>query len=98
MAPGNVPTGIPTGVGSLFSTQVLLTVAPGTRSVLPAGSFYVYGVGADIRIQVIDSTSAWNNLTAAGTGPSGVLVSDGASLAVFNGGAGNESVTYIRLP
>lgn len=96
--PGNVPTGITTGVGSLFSTQVLQAIAAGGRFVLPAGSFYVYIVGADVRLQIIDSLGVWNNITAAGVIPGGVLISDGASLALFNGGAGIENITYIRLP
>jgi hypothetical protein len=96
--PGVVPTGIPTGVGSLFATQVIQAIAAQGRFVLPAGTFYVYVVGVDVRLQIIDSAGGWNNITAAGVIPGGVLVSDGASLAMFNGHAVNpENITYIRV-
>ena len=97
--PGNVPTGIPTGVGSLFSTQVVQAIAAGARFILPAGTFYVYVVSANVQLQIIDSTGVWNNFTGAvaGVAPLGVLVADGASLG-FNNAAGVGSITYIRLP
>lgn len=96
--PGNVPTGISTGTGSLFSKEIAKTLAAATRFVLPAGSYYIYALGADMRLQVADSGGGWNNLSAAGGPFSGVQVSDGASLAVYNGGAGAEAFTYILLP
>ena len=96
--PGNVPTGIPTGVGSLFSTEVTQAIAAAARFVMPAGTFYVYTVGADVRLQVINSLGVWNFLTAAGTQPPGPIISDGASGGFVNGGAAPENIIYIRLP
>ena len=90
-----VPTGIPTGIGSLFSKDVVQALAAGVRFVLPAGTFYVYVVGATAQLQIIDSTGVWNNITAAGVIPLGALVADGASLGFFSAAA--SSITYIRL-
>lgn len=91
-----IPTGIATGIGSLFSTQVVQAIAAAGRFILPAGKFYIIAVGADCRLQVIDATGAWNNLTAAGVVPPGWYISDGASLGVVNNGGVSENITYIR--
>jgi hypothetical protein len=90
-------TGIPTGVGSVFQTQVVQPIAAAGRFVLPVGMFYVYVVGVDVRLQVIDSLGVWNNITAAGVIPGGLLVSDGVSLGLVNNGGGIENITYIQI-
>ena len=92
-----IPTGIATGVGSIFRTQVTITVAATSRTVLAAGWYYVYAVGANISIQAQDSTGTWQNLTAAGTAPSGILYSDGTNLAINNGAGAGQNATYIQV-
>lgn len=94
-----IPTGIATGVvGSLFATEVTQAVAAQTRFVLPAGTYYVYTVGTDIRLQVQASGGVWNNITAIGVIPGGVLVSDGVNIAMWNAHAtASENITYIKV-
>ena len=89
-------TGIPTGVGSLFQKEVVTSIAAAGRFVLPVGTYYIIAVGADVRLQVIDSTGTWNNITAAGVVPPGHYFADGASLGLVNNGAGAENVTTIQ--
>lgn len=93
-----IPTGIATGAaGSIFVKEVLQSIGAGLRFALPVGTIYVYIVGADVRLQILDSTGTWQNITAAGVIPGGVLISDGANLACFNGGGGAENITYIKV-
>lgn len=93
-----IPTGIATGAaGAIFRTQLLQAIGAGLRFVLPVGTHYVYIVGADVRLQILDSTGTWQSITAAGVIPGGVLISDGANLAMYNGGGGSENVTYITV-
>lgn len=90
-------TGISTGPGSVFQTQVQQPIAAAGRFVLPVGVFYVYIVDADVVLQIINSLGTWVSITAAGAEPSGVLISDGASLGFLNAGGGSENVTYIQI-
>ena len=90
-----VPTGIATGIGSLFSTPVVQAVAAAARFLPAAGKYYFITVGADVSLQVWDGTT-WQNLTAAGVVPPGWYNADGVSLGLVNNGAGSENVTYIR--
>ena len=93
-----IPTGIATGAaGSIFVKEVQVSVGAGLRSALPVGTLYVYTVGADIRLQIQDSTGTWQNITAAGVIPGGVLISDGTNLALYNGGGGSENFSYIKV-
>jgi len=93
-----IPTGIATGAaGSIFVKEVVQSIGAGLRFVLPVGTIYVYIVGADVRMQIQDSTLTWQNITAAGVIPGGVLISDGTNLAFFNGGGGAENISYIKV-
>ncbi len=91
-----VPTGIQTGVaGSMMGTEVVTTIAAATRVILAAGLYFYYAVGVNITLQVLDSTGAWQNVTAAGVG--GVAPSDGTDVAFFNAGGGNQTVKTQKI-
>jgi len=93
-----IPTGIATGAaGSIFVKEVVQAIGAGLRVALPVGTIYVYLVGAGVRMQIQDSTGTWQNITAAGVIPGGVLISDGTNLAFFNGGGGSENISYIKV-
>jgi len=93
-----IPTGIATGAaGAIFVKEVVQSIGAGLRFALPVGTLYVYIVGVDVRLQILDSTGTWQNITAAGVIPGGVLISDGANLACFNGGGGAENITFIKV-
>jgi len=93
-----IPTGIATGAaGSIFVQEVVQSIGAGLRFALPVGTIYVYLVGADVRMQIQDSTLTWQNITAAGVIPGGVLISDGVNLAFFNGGGGAVNISYIKV-
>lgn len=91
-----IPTGISTGIGSLYRTEVVQAIAAASRFIIPVGAHYVVAVGANCRLQVVTSDGTWNNLTAAGVVPPGHYDSDGASVAVWNGGGASENITYIQ--
>src|SRR2546428_13240340 len=98
MGSGFIPTGIATGIaGSILAKEVVQAIAAGARFVLPAGDFYVYAVGADVRLQILDSTGVWNNLTAAGVGPGALVTADGVGLALFNAGGRAGNLTYKKF-
>ena len=98
MGSGFIPTGIATGIaGSILAKEVVQAIAAGARFVLPAGDFYVYAVGADVRLQILDSTGVWNNLTAAGVGPGGLVTADGVGLGFVNNGGVSENITFIKF-
>lgn len=59
-----------------------------------AGDYYVRGVGANITVQVLDSTGAWNNVTAVGVG--GYFSFDGACVRLFNAAGVSQNVTLQR--
>ena len=50
-----------------------------------------------MRLQIQDAAGVWNNITAAGVIPGGMLFSDGTNLALINNGVGSENATYIQI-
>lgn len=95
--PGLVPTGIPTGTGSLYQKEVTTSIGAGASYVLPAGNYWVIAVGANCKLQVIDSTGTWNDITAVNVLPAGVVNSDGASVRYNNGGGGAQNIKTILI-
>ncbi len=90
-------TGLPTGTGGIFQTQVVTPIAAGARFIPTVGVYYVLAVGADVRLQILDGNGVWNNITPAGTIPDGVLIMDGNSIGFVNNGVGIENVTTLQI-
>ena len=91
-----VPTGIATGIsGTLMGTEVVTTIAAAGRYIVPAGVYYLYAVGANCQLQVLNSAGVWQNVFAAGVG--GLIASEGTNVGVVNNGAGNQTVTTQKL-
>ena len=92
-----IPTGVATGgAGAIFRTPVVQAIAAAGNFVLPVGTFVVYAVGADVRMQVQDSAGAWQNVTAIAVGIP-CVISDGTNVRFQNAGAGSENITYIQI-
>ena len=90
-----VPTGIATGVsGTLMGSEVITSIAAAARFIPAAGDYYMYAVGADVRVQVQDSTGTWQNVTAVAVG--GFISCDGTNVGLRNSGAGAENVTLQK--
>lgn len=90
-----IPTGTPTGPGSLLTKEVTTAIAAAARFLPSVGLYYAYALGADVRLQVLDSTGAWNNVLLAGAG--GMCFFDGVSVGFINNGGANENVTLIKV-
>jgi len=90
-----VPLGIATGLsGTLMGTEVVTAIAAGAAFVPACGDYYVRAVGANITVQVLDSSGAWNNVTAVGVG--GYFSFDGACVRLFNAAGVSQNVTTQR--
>ncbi len=96
MIGGQIPTGIATGVaGSLFSAQVVNSIAAAGTFVPAAGQYYAYAMGADVRFQIQDLTG-WVNVLAAGISP-GEFETDGTNIRFINNGVSAETVTTVKI-
>lgn len=93
-----VPTGVATGVsGSIFAAEVVTAISDSNGTFVPApGLYYAYAVGADVNLQVQDSTGSWQDVLAAAKG--GLICSDGVNVRFINtGSGGDENVTLIKI-
>ena len=91
-----IPMGLATGVaGSNFATQVVQAIAGLGNFVMPAGVYYVYTVGADVRLQVQDASLTFQNVSAVAIG--GLVASDGTNVRYNNANAAAQNITYIKI-
>jgi hypothetical protein len=98
-----LPTGLFTGLaGSGFVAPLVITLAHGISSIIPAGRYYLYATAADMDLEIVtDAVPTWTKIRD-GADTSGlfmVVISDGASVRLRNSHAvtDGETASLIRI-